>query len=70
MKLNIEGGEFPLLEAMLSSGLISLVRHLQVQFHRFVPDADRRRDAIRTALARTHAQNWCYPYVWESWSRR
>ncbi|VTU34033.1 methyltransferase, FkbM family [Variovorax sp. SRS16] len=69
LKLNIEGGEFDVLEHLIETGKIVRVRHLQVQFHDFARDAIARRNRIRAALARTHRQDWCYHFVWESWTR-
>ena len=69
MKVNIEGGEFELLEHLTATGDIARVRRLQVQFHDFVPDAIQRRAHITRALARTHRQVWCYHFVWEEWQR-
>lgn len=69
LKINIEGGEFDVLPALIDSGLIGRVRYLQVQFHNFVPGAENRRNEIRAALARTHREQWNYEFVWESWSR-
>lgn len=70
LKLNIEGGEFALMERLLSSGLISQISELQIQFHDFVPNARARREKITKALALTHEQTWCYEFVWENWRRR
>lgn len=70
MKINIEGGEFPLLQSMIERGLIDRVRFLQVQFHDFVPNARAKRADIRDALAKTHKEQWCFPFVWESWERQ
>lgn len=70
LKINIEGGEFPLLEYLLNKGLMARIKHLQIQFHDFTEDAASRRELIRKKLAITHAQEWCYPFVWESWRRR
>lgn len=67
LKINIEGGEFEVLPALIHAGLIERVRYIQVQFHNFVPGATAKRDAIRTALAKTHVEMWNYPFVWESW---
>ncbi len=67
MKSNIEGAEFDLLEHMLDNGGISNIRDLQVQFHQFVPDASRRRRAIRRRLTATHALTYEYYFVWENW---
>lgn len=67
IKINIEGGEYDLLPAILNSSLISRIRYLQIQFHNFVADAENRRQQIRGALARTHREMWNYDFVWESW---
>lgn len=69
MKINIEGGEFELLEHLTTTGDIRRVRRLQVQFHDFVPDAVRRRARLVEALSRTHRQVWSYHFVWEEWVR-
>jgi FkbM family methyltransferase len=69
LKINIEGGEFDVLQALIDSGLVEKVRFIQVQFHDFFPDAAVRRDQIRQQIARTHRQMWSYTFVWESWER-
>lgn len=70
LKVNIEGGEFDLLPAMIDSGIIGQVDHIQVQFHTFVASAEEKRNAIRKALKKTHKEKWCYFFVWESWFRK
>jgi FkbM family methyltransferase len=70
MKINIEGGEYELLEHLLDTGLIRRIREIQVQFHDFVPDAEARMGAIQGRLARTHDLTWQYRFVWENWRRR
>lgn len=70
LKVNIEGGEFALLDHLIASGLINDVVHLQVQFHDFFPDAAPRRDRLRQLLGRTHVVQWNFPFIWESWKRR
>lgn len=67
MKINIEGGEFEILPAIIRSGDISKVQYLQVQFHNFVNDAIKKRAAIRAQLSATHMEMWNYEFVWESW---
>lgn len=69
MKINIEGGEYPLLRRMLEAGLLNQVQHLQVQFHDFVDNAEQQRQELRQQLADTHNETWCYTFVWENWSR-
>jgi FkbM family methyltransferase len=67
MKINIEGGEYELLDRLLETGEITRVHRLQVQFHDLVPDAEARMDGIRARLAETHTCVWRFPWVWESW---
>jgi FkbM family methyltransferase len=68
LKINIEGGEFEVLPALIEAGMIDRVRYFQVQFHNFVPGATAKLVAIRMALAKTHVEMWNYPFVWESWA--
>jgi FkbM family methyltransferase len=67
LKVNIEGAEYELLDRLIASGRIADVRHLQVQFHDFVPRAEARRDAILHALKGTHRATYSFPWVWEAW---
>ena len=70
MKVNIEGGEYDLLDHLIETGLIARVKDLQVQFHEDVlPDADRRMRAIQAALAKTHHLTWQHEWIWENWRR-
>jgi FkbM family methyltransferase len=70
LKINIEGCEYELLEHLLDENLFARVRYLQVQFHDFVPGARDRRRQLRERLARTHREQWNYPFIWESWERK
>lgn len=70
MKINIEGGEYELLETMLEAGLVERIANVQVQFHDFVTDARRRMTAIHQALSRTHSPTYQYRFVWENWRLR
>jgi FkbM family methyltransferase len=69
IKINIEGSEFVLLPHIIESGIINRINNIQVQFHDFFPDAYAERRRIHHMLRRTHKLDWCFPFVWESWSR-
>lgn len=69
LKINVEGGEYEVLPALIHDG-IERIKYLTIQFHNFIPDAERRRREIREALAQTHEEVWCYHFVWETWKRR
>lgn len=68
MKINIEGGEYPLVEHLIESGWIRKVRNLQVQFHDFFPEARTRMDSIRERLAQTHRPTYQFEFIWENWT--
>jgi len=70
MKINIEGGEYDLLEHLLDSGFVSKIRNIQVQFHDFVPNAASRMHHIQERLRTTHAITYQFPFVWENWRLR
>jgi len=69
IKINIEGGEFPLLKRMIEQGLTKHFRNIQVQFHLDFPNALEERLKIREALAKTHSLEWDFFFIWESWKR-
>jgi len=74
MKINIEGGEYELLERMLEKDLVRLVRFFQIQWHGCgagPQGADEHRLMIRDRLESTHREQWCENGgQWESWERR
>ena len=68
IKINIEGGEFDLLTHIINENLIKKINNIQVQFHHFVVNAEIERNKIVNKLKKTHKRDWCYWFVWESWS--
>lgn len=69
LKINIEGGEYDLLDHLIESGSIAMIDNLQIQFHNFFPEAAQRMRAIQTNLSRTHRITWQYEFVWENWKK-
>lgn len=67
MKINIEGGEYDLLESLISSGGIKKIDNVQVQFHDFVENAESRMKEIKKKLNETHELTYEYIFVWENW---
>lgn len=67
MKINIEGGEYDLLEHLIETDNIHKIVNLQIQFHDFVPNADQRMKQIQLNLGKTHKLTYQYEYVWENW---
>ena len=70
MKINIEGGEYPILLHMIFVDKLSIVDNYQIQFHNFIENADSLRNNITEGLLKTHVRTWCYTFVWENWKRK
>ncbi len=69
MKINIEGGEYDLLEHLINEGFIKNIMNIQVQFHDFIPNAEERMKNIQTELKKTHHVTYQFEFVWENWER-
>jgi len=67
MKINIEGGEYPLLKYIAEKGKLNVVNNYQIQFHNFIENAQSKRSRITQFLTQTHQRTWCYTFVWENW---
>lgn len=70
MAINIEGGEYDLLPAMMSTGLAYQCREIMVQFHPLWPSSFDAWRKIRARLSETHEEVFCFPFCWEKWRRR
>lgn len=69
VKMNIEGGEYDILEQLIKSGKIRCFENIQVQFHDIPEiDSERRMKNIWHELEKTHKLTWAYrPYIHENW---
>lgn len=70
MAINIEGGEYDLLDKMIESGLHARVHTFQIQFHDLFPDSVERRKRIQDELSKTHNLVYNYTFCWEKWERK
>lgn len=68
LKLNIEGGEFEVLETIMGLFEFFRFKNIVVQPHTCVPDYERRWKAIQEGLAGTHTCLFAEPWCWEGWS--
>ncbi|WGD34885.1 FkbM family methyltransferase [Olleya sp. YS] len=69
IKINIEGGEYDVLEALIAHNMLPLFTDLQIQFHDFIiPNAAERMKAIQNELSKTHQLTYQYEFVWENWT--
>lgn len=69
-ELNIEGGEYEVLESLIESSAVSQFRSILIQFHPQPTGWEARREKIVEQLRSTHDRIWCYPMVWEKWLLR
>lgn len=67
LKLNIESGEFELLEHVLERNTATRYRNIQVQPHGGVPDAEKRWSAIQAGLLKTHHLTFDAPWCWQNY---
>lgn len=67
MKINIEGGEFDLLERLHETGWLDRTRYLLIQFHEWYDKAEVRRWRARRQLKEHHKEQWCCPWIYELW---
>ena len=70
MGVNIEGGEYALLEHLIECRYINKIRNVQIQFHDFVPNAAQRMAKIQKDLGKTHFLTYQYLFVMENWQIR
>ena len=70
MKMNIEGGEFDILEKMIELKILDRVDNFLLQFHYYGDNPVFRRHKIIDSLSETHEPVFYYPFVWEHWKRK
>jgi len=71
MKINIEGGEYTLIDYIIKMGCINNIQELQVQFHLIEGEDNRKNyEELAKRLSLTHKITWQYPFCWENWIRK
>lgn len=67
-KINIEGGEYALLNYMLDNNLHQFIKNFQVQFHKIDGEnSEEQYENLARRLSETHELTWRTPFVWENW---
>ena len=69
MKINIEGGEYDLLNYLMITGIIKIIGDIQIQFHNFdyIHNAEQKRNNTIEQLRLTHYPTYAEPYIGENW---
>jgi len=65
--INIEGGEYDLLDHLIESGLMPRIKNIQIQFHDFMPNAEWQLARIQQGLEKTHDLIFRFLFIWEGW---
>jgi len=68
--INIEGGEYELLELLLETSSIGKFETLLIQFHQTVDFSLDRYTKLQLGLSVEHNLTWDYPFVWQRWDKR
>jgi hypothetical protein len=68
--INIEGGEYDLLDLLISEGHITMFRTLLLQFHEVDTQSVRLRGDLELRLLQSHNLTFNYPLVWQRWDRK
>lgn len=69
LKLNIEGGEYEVLEQLAGCGALASCRSVLVQFHAQPEGWEERFRQAQAELGIVHRCAWRFPMVWELWER-
>lgn len=67
MQINIEGGEYALLQRLIDSRYVEKVENIQVQFHDFVENAEQKMYDLYKSLWKSHFPTYHYKFVWDNW---
>ena len=70
MKINIEGGEYNVIQRLIEKNKVKILNICQIQFHILDKKSKIKRDYIRKLLRKTHNCEYCYEFVWENWIRK
>ena len=70
IEINIEGGEYAVIDHLIATENIKLIRTLLIQFHQYDFNDEYKRAKLRKFLNKTHENIFTYPWVWERWDIR
>lgn len=70
LKLNIEGGEYEILQQLIDSKYIDKVTDLQIQFHHIEEESAEKRKKLQEQLSKTHYFTYKYDWIWENWRKK
>lgn len=69
ISMNIEWGEYELIDNIVDHNIINNIGFLQIQFHDFIENAVEKRENAIQKIEKTHKVHYSYPFVRESFSK-
>ena len=70
IKINIEGGEYELLDRILSVDFAKNIGDIQVQFHNIEEASEEKMHQIQKLLSKSHLPTYQYKFIWENWRKK
>lgn len=70
IKINIEGGEYELMNRLIQKKMVTKFKNIQIQFHNIFLDSSEKMISIQKELNNTHKLTYQYEFVWENWEVR
>jgi len=70
LEMNIEGGEYEVLNRLISTRDLTKVSTILVQFHNYGLISELERSKLRNLMNETHENIFTFDWVWERWDRR
>ncbi|MEI2716279.1 MAG: FkbM family methyltransferase [Candidatus Nanopelagicales bacterium] len=70
MAVNIEGGEYQLIEDLHRAHALPQIARLYIQFHRLHEASEQQMQRRRRLISESHDLTWSYDFVWERWDVR
>jgi len=67
LKMNIEGGEYELLDRLVTSGAVGFCLNIQIQFHNYGEWSILKRDKLKEELRKTHVCTYDFEWTFENW---
>ena len=68
MKINIEGEEYKLLLDIFENSSQYDIKNIQIQWHKFYPNAEELRKKLSEQLSKTHYLTYKIDWLWENWT--
>jgi FkbM family methyltransferase len=70
LKVNCEGGEYELLEAIIESNWLQYIDNIIIQFHLIPEIPVETRQKIVDKIGETHNIMFSFPFIWEGWKTK